>query len=459
MQFGPIPTLAAEGALLAHSVSIAERRLRKGYRLTAHDISALSEAGIAEVVVARLGPDDVHEDEAARQLGAALAGAGTVAEVASSGRVNLVADTDGVLCIDRHLIDTINTVDEAITVATHPPFTAVRGGALIATIKIIPFATPLAALTTVLNLTAAAADAAVRIAGFQPTAAGLVQTTLPHLKASVLEKTARLTAERLVAVHGRLVGEWRTAHTPAAVADGLKTVRTAGIGLLLVHGASATTDRRDVIPAGIEAAGGTVEHVGMPVDPGNLLVLGRWDNIPVLGLPGCARSPKPNGLDDVLRRLVAGLPVNRAVIAAMGVGGLLEEIQERPRPRRPATPARRIGAIILAAGSSRRMGANNKLLLPLDGMPLLMHIVDAVLASGAIDPIVVTGHQDDAVRAALANRAVRFVYNPAHADGIGGSVAAGTRALSDQVEGVVICQGDLHPHRRRSARQSGSAGA
>ena len=445
MQFGPIPTLAAEGAFLAHSVNIGERRLRKGHRLNTQDISALSAAGIAEVIVARLGPEDIHEDEAARQLGAALAGPGTVAEIASTGRVNLAAGADGVLCIHRRLIDAINAIDEAITVATRPPFTAVRAGALVATIKIIPFAAPAGALAAALDLVATAVDAGVRVAGFQPTAAGLVQTTLPHLKARVLEKTARLTADRLAAVHGRLVGEWRTAHDADAVAGGLKTARAAGAALLLVHGASATTDRRDVIPAGIEAAGGTVEHVGMPVDPGNLLVLGRWDGTPVLGLPGCARSPKPNGLDDVLRRLVAGLPVDRAAITAMGVGGLLEEISERPRPRRPASPMRQIGAIVLAAGSSRRMGNDNKLLLPLNGTPLLTHMVDAVLASGAIDPIVVTGHQDGAVRAALADRAVRFVHNPAYASGMGGSVAAGVTAVSDRIEGVVICQGDM-PH-------------
>ena len=64
-------------------------------------------------------------------------------------------------------------------------------------------------------------------------------------------------------------------------------------------------------------------HFGMPVDPGNLLLLGNIGDATVVGLPGCARSPKLNGFDFVLERLLADLPSARAEIAAMGVGGLL----------------------------------------------------------------------------------------------------------------------------------------
>src|SRR5260370_5866734 len=77
----------------------------------------------------------------------------------------------------------------------------------------------------------------------------------------------------------------------------------------------------------------------MPVDPGNLLLLGRVGGRVVLGLPGCARSPKVNGFDWVLERLVAGLPVGSAEIMRMGTGGLLAEIPSRPLPRAEAKPA------------------------------------------------------------------------------------------------------------------------
>ena len=104
---------------------------------------------------------------------------------------------------------------------------------------------------------------------------------------------------------------------------------------LIAFGASAITDRRDVIPAAIEAIGGRIERFGMPVDPGNLLLLAERHGMPIIGAPGCARSPKENGFDWVLQRVLAGVPIHDADIRAMGVGGLLMEIASRPQPRAP----------------------------------------------------------------------------------------------------------------------------
>src|SRR5262249_57563189 len=124
---------------------------------------------------------------------------------------------------------------------------------------------------------------------------------------------------------------------------GVGCAGTIGEGgkLVLIFGASAIPDRRDVIPAAIEAAGGNVEHFGMPVDPGNLMLIGSAAGRAVLGAPGCARSPKENGFDWILARLLCGLPVRRSDITGMGVGGLLMEIVTRPQPRESEEPAGR----------------------------------------------------------------------------------------------------------------------
>ena len=212
----------------------------------------------------------------------------------------------------------------------------------------------------------------LQVAVFRPLSVGLIQTRLPGLKESILDKTREVTLGRLSALGCKLVCETRCAHVAAELADAIGEAFTHGIDLLLIHGASAILDRRDVIPAAIEAASGRVDHFGMPVDPGNLLLLGHVDDRVVLGLPGCARSPKVNGFDWVLERLVAGLPVGPAEIMRMGSGGLLAEIPSRPLPRAEAkAPAEKakerppgpcIGALLLAAGQSRRMGGPNKLL-------------------------------------------------------------------------------------------------
>src|SRR5438445_233155 len=135
----------------------------------------------------------------------------------------------------------------------------------------------------------------------------------------------------------------RVPHEQRALARAMEEVLGAGAELVIVFGASAIADRRDVIPAAVEAIGGRIEHFGMPVDPGNLLLIGQARGYPVVGAPGCARSPKENGFDWVLMRLLAGLEVKGEDIAGMGVGGLLMEIVTRPQPRQvpPAADGRR----------------------------------------------------------------------------------------------------------------------
>ena len=169
-----------------------------------------------------------------------------------------------------------------------------------------------------------------------------------------------------------------------------------------------------MIPAAVEAVGGRIEHFGMPVDPGNLLLVGERRRAPVIGAPGCARSPKENGFDWILQRLLAGLPVGREDITGLGVGGLLMEIVTRPQPRDEpvANRQQRIAAVVLAAGRSTRMGGANKLIAEIGGKPLVRIAVEHALASRARPVIVVTGHERERVEAALAGLDVRLVHNP-----------------------------------------------
>jgi molybdenum cofactor cytidylyltransferase len=173
--------------------------------------------------------------------------------------------------------------------------------------------------------------------------------------------------------------------------------------------------------------------------------------MPVVGLPGCARSPKLNGFDWVLARLCADLPVGPQEIMAMGAGGLLAEIPSRGHPRatRPdgtaeeAPRAPRIGALVLAAGRSSRMGAANKMLQVVDGQPMLASVLDAVAASDCCVTVAVTGHETDALSPILAGRDLLAVHNPNFAAGLSSSLKAGLRALPPGLDGVLVCLGDM----------------
>jgi molybdenum cofactor cytidylyltransferase len=441
MKFGPVAVAEAEGAILAHSTKAGGRTLKKGRVLDANDVTALFDSGIERVVAARLEPGEVGEDEAAATVAAALAGANVKIAEPFTGRVNLFATVRGLAQIDSARVDAVNLVDEAITVATLEPWTPVEPGQMLATIKIIPFAAPGRAVEACV----AAGRGLVGVAPFRATDAFLIQTRLPGMKESILDKTVETTRQRLEQWGARLVGEARCAHEAPALAAEIAKAGTPG--LLLVAGASAIVDRRDVIPAAIEAAGGRVEHFGMPVDPGQLLLLGRREGRPVLGLPGCARSPKENGFDWVLQRLLAGVEVSPRDIMRMGAGGLLAEIPSRPQPRgaeRPSAPREpRIAAIVLAAGQSRRMGGPNKLLAPVEGKPMVRRSVESVLASGAAPVIVVLGHQRERVAAALEGLEVRLVENPDFATGLSTSLKRGLAEVPSSADAALICLGDM----------------
>ena len=447
MKFGPVTPDEAEGAVLAHSQKVGGTTFKKGRILSADDVTALKEAGFREVIVARYGPDDVPEDEAARELAQALAGPSIRVGEAFTGRANLFADTDGVVEIDRHRLDHINIVDEAITLATLEPFSRVGAGQMVATIKIIPFAAPREALELALRR-ASEPGPLVHLHPFRPHKAGLVTTKLPDTKESVLDKTRAVLDERLTSMGSEIACEIRCGHDEDEVKAAVDDLLTAGFSPILVFGASATVDRRDVVPAGIELSGGEIEHFGMPVDPGNLLLLANHGNTPVIGLPGCARSPKLNGFDWVLARLLAGLEVTSKDIMLMGAGGLLKEIATRPQPRagkaqESAGSAPKIAALILAAGKSTRMGEVNKLTEKVDGSPMVARVVDAALGSRAIQTIVVTGHEHEKVEAALGKRDIGVVLNPDYDRGLSTSLKAGIAALPEAVDGAVVLLGDM----------------
>jgi molybdenum cofactor cytidylyltransferase len=450
VKFGPTPLAAAEGAFLAHGLKVGTTQFKKGRRLSAEDMDLLRANGFTDVVVARLEPADLDEDTAAARIAAVLSGEGVTVGAAFTGRVNLFAHVHGLLVVDPARIDRINAIDEAVTTATLPAFTAVAPRQMLATVKIIPFAAPEAAVVTAEAIAREGAPL-VAVRAFRARDVALIQTRLPGTKESVLDKTVAVTADRVSACNSRLLPDVRVPHESTALAEAIVAVLAQGAELVLVAGASAITDRRDVLPDGIERAGGRVEHFGMPVDPGNLLLLARIGSVPVLGLPGCARSPKLNGFDWVLQRLLADVPVQRADVVAMGVGGLLTEIPTRPLPRADASPrpapnapqAPRVTAVVLAAGRGTRMGGPNKLALPLDGRPLVDHVVAAAQASQADRVIVVTGHEPERVRAALAGRSVAYVHNPDHADGLSTSLRAGLSAVAEDADAVVVLLADM----------------
>ncbi|MFC5387648.1 NTP transferase domain-containing protein [Aquamicrobium segne] len=443
MKYGPVPIDQAQGALLAHSITASGKRIRKAHILSAEDIETLRAAHIEQVVVAILEEGDIEENEAATRIAAALEFSGAQAKPATTGRVSIFAERAGLFTVNKALVDAINEIDPDATLATLAPYVSVTPGQMIATLKIIPFAMSSSAVEAIVQL--AAGRSAFAVHAFQPHQVGLVQTVLPGMKESVLDKTSQTTKSRLLRSGSNICDELRTPHTAKDVADAIHDL-AARSDMVLIFGASSLSDPEDdVIPAAIRASGGKVLRSGMPVDPGNLFVLGEHEGKPVLGAPGCARSARPNGFDWALDRIFAGIGVTSHDIAAMGVGGLLMEIPSRPQPRGAPPPSDhpKVHAVVLAAGRSSRMGGPNKMLALFDDEPLVHRTAARVLATKADGALLVTGHQRELVEAALQDLDLRLVHNPAFADGLSTSLKTAIAAVPDSADGALIVLGDM----------------
>ncbi|MCC4118471.1 molybdopterin-binding/glycosyltransferase family 2 protein [Aromatoleum toluclasticum] len=436
----------ARDVLIAHNLRCGERMLRKGWRLSAADVRELREHGISTVTGARLEPGDVAEDEAAELVAAVLAGSGIEVRPPRTGRCDLHATATGVLTIDRDTVDRINLLGGEVTVGTLAPWTVVRAGDAVATVKIIPYAVRRSVIDQCRNLAARAT--AIAVAPLFPQRVALIQTESATTRPSVLQGTLEVTRARIEALRSRLTMVLRCPHEVHALRGALCEAHAAGCDLVLVSGASVTQDRGDVVPAAIGAAGGEIEHFGMPVEPGNMLLLARLGDVPVINLPGCARSPHDNGLDWLLQRLLARLPVHARDIMLMGVGGLIRGGRKlaRARGEAPSGAVRagsRVAALILAAGRSTRMGVRNKLLMPVDGVPMVVRAANAAAASRVGSIVVVTGHEAPRIEAELGGRGLTFVRNPDYMLGMATSLSAGIRGLPVEVDAVLVLLGDM----------------
>ncbi len=328
MKFGPVPVAEAGGAILAHSMTAGGTRISKGTHLDVSHLRLFADAGVTEVVAARLERGDIEENAAAAALAQAVVPDPDAQRLrltgAGAGRVNLYATTPGVAVIQRDAVQALNAVNPMITMATVPPLHRVDAGGMIATIKIISYGVP----QHDVEQAGALGRAALHIALPRYAEATLIETQVQGVATSTKGRAA--TAARLERLSAGLSARVVTDHAAGPLAE---AIAQAPGEMVLILTASATSDAQDVAPDALRRAGGRVEAFGMPVDPGNLLFFGWLGDKPVIGLPGCARSPALNGADWVLERLMCGLPLTAADISAMGVGGLLKEIPTRPRPR------------------------------------------------------------------------------------------------------------------------------
>ena len=447
MKFGRFPVGECDGAILAHSLKVMGKKWKKGRQLTHHDISILTHDGYETIYAAILEEGDVGEDVAAEAVARVLAGHGIEIRKAITGRCNLYAEERGLLRLRSDRIDSFNSIDEAFSVATLASYSSVFSGQLVASVKIMPFGVSRQLVDECVSAVASGMPA-ISVKQFEGLSIGLIQTQTQFFNKNLLSKGSQMLHERAEVLGSKIEIEKVCDHHEDQVSDALQELLAENLDLILILGATAIQDRGDVIPAAVVNCGGKVEHFGMPVDPGNLLLLAKSGRTRILGLPGCVRSPKRNGFDFVFERLAAGLDVDADEIMKMGIGGILTEPSRRPERRTVAAADKveekgKIAAIVLAAGQSRRMGKQNKLFLKLGNQSVIQQVVANLKNSKVSDTFVVTGHEQELVEEELEGASVTFINNPEYAKGLSTSLRTALAGVPQEYSGVLVCLGDM----------------
>lgn len=314
------------GAVLARDLTVAGDRWAKGRRLTADDLLALAASDPGDPVTVLVPePGELHEDDAAIRLAAAVAGPGLRVRGPAQSRVDLLAESHGVANVRVAELERLNRIDP-LEVFTVFDGQVVEPGDLVASVKVAPHL-----------VDAATVDAGARQADFGNRPLVWVAPFVPSRVGVVVKESVRATArDRFEAsVRAKIEGLGSTIVAIEYVADDAEAVETALAGFvrgpdpveLILTAGAASTDPLDPCFVAIAALGGRVVRRGVPAHPGSMLWLARIGRTAILGLPTCGAYSKATAADLLLPRLLSGEDASERTVAKLGHGGILTRSQ------------------------------------------------------------------------------------------------------------------------------------
>ncbi|HEX5825802.1 MAG TPA: molybdopterin-binding protein [Candidatus Limnocylindrales bacterium] len=320
---GRRPPAGLAGAVLARDLAIGGARWSKGRRLSAADLDAFaaSPAAIAPVTVIVIEPDDLHEDDAALRLAAAVAGPGLTARGPVQSRVDLVAEHDGVLHVRSPELERLNRLDP-LEVFTRLDGSIVAAGDLVASVKVAPHVVAASVVDAGARIATKGRGGLVRVAPFRPMRVAVV--VKESLRAADRARFERSVRDKVESLGSTVTGI-------AYVADGDDPVTAALIAArrgptradVMLTAGGRSTDPSDPFFTAIERLGGRVVRHGVPAHPGSMLWLARIGRTAILGLPTCGAYSKATAADLLLPRLLTGEPPTLQTVSHLGHGGVL----------------------------------------------------------------------------------------------------------------------------------------
>ena len=439
MYFGQVKVIDSLNGILAHTITLDGKKFLKGRIISKEDQQYFIKNNIKYLICAQLTQKDVHEDKAANILAKKFNNNTLALEKAFTGRSNILANESGLLVINEDKIRKFNKTSNSITIATLNNNSRVKKGEMIATIKIIPFSIKEKSIESIEKINF---KKSLYIHSFKEKKCALILTHSNKENIKLNNISEKRIKERLETLNCTIKLIKTCKHDAKDISGIIKHFIKTDVDLILILGSSAIVDIKDKIPEAIMNSGGTIIRFGMPVDPGNLLLLGKIQKKTIIGLPGCARSPTLNGFDWVLERILSGNNIDNNDISAMGVGGLLKTINKREK-NLVKDSKYKITNIILAAGQSKRMLKDNKLLIKINKQTMLEKMIFTSLNSNANNTVLVLGYQSDIIQEIIQNNNITTVINTDYKKGLSSSLQCGISALPDDCDAAIIILADM----------------
>lgn len=319
-----IETIHAEGHVLCHDITVIVKDVKKGvafkkgHVVRAEDIPELLKLGKDHLYVWEKDESMLHEDEAAAILRDVCMGENMHPTEPREGKIELVADIDGLLTIDREKLRAINAIDE-IMIATRHGFTPVKKGDKLAGTRVIPLVIKKEKMVRVQEI--AGDQPLMSVLPFRPLKAGIVTTGSEVYYGRIEDTFTPVLISKLAEYGITVMGHEKCPDDNRMITDALLKLRDEGAELLLTTG-GMSVDPDDKTPAAIRDTGARIVSYGAPVLPGAMLLAGYLGEVPVLGLPGCVMYAKRTIFDLMLPRVAAGIEITKDDLVRMGEGGL-----------------------------------------------------------------------------------------------------------------------------------------
>jgi molybdenum cofactor cytidylyltransferase len=297
-----------------------KKLLAKGHLISDDDVRMLEIEGLNRITVAELDDGEVSEDDAVLQVAREIGVGCFEIRLAAGGRANLIATEDCCVLVDDDILKQINCT-ASVVIATATNFGYARTGDRIATIKSAPFAIPQDQLDTVVSVLRDRGAVLQARPIREPAIAVIYSDPVNAERARMLfEPIMHQRLERL-GVHAKLA--MISLEDEKSLTRSLQHVLRSKPTVVLFASTTAPSGPDDAIGRSMVAAGASIDRFLAPVEPGNLLLLGYKDEVPVVSAPGCFRSAKPNVVDLILPPMLARYRVSGWEVAALGHGGLL----------------------------------------------------------------------------------------------------------------------------------------